>query len=61
MYSNSDKVLSALETAKEIKQITFYLFANSYKVGPAEGIALSDRVLALSIRLVDDLGSVGQR
>ena len=53
LNNNSDpNVTVALQYAKEMEQIMSYFHKNSYKVGPVQGIMLSNRLLQLSGRIV---------
>ena len=45
----------ALKDANEMEKIMFYLHQNSYKVTPAHGVMLSDRLLQLTVQIVDSL------
>ena len=48
-------ISDALKDAKEMEKITFYLHQTSYKVTPAHGVMLSDRLLQLTVQIVDSL------
>lgn len=48
-------ISDALKDAKEMEKIMFYLHQNSYKVTPAHGVMLSDRLLQLTVQIVDSL------
>ena len=48
-------ISDALKDAKEMEKIMFYLHQNSYKVMPAHGVMLSDRLLQLTVQIVDSL------
>ena len=48
-------ISDALKDAKEMEKIMSYLHQNSYKVTPAHGVMLSDRLLQLTVQIVDSL------
>lgn len=48
-------ISDALKDAKEMEKIMFYLHQNSYKVTPAHGVMLSNRLLQLTVQIVDSL------
>lgn len=57
MKSNQIIVSNALKDAKEMKRIMFYLCGSDYKVAPAQGVMMSNRLLQLSVQIVEKLES----
>ena len=55
MVSKQTMISNALKEAKEMERIMIYLFESAYKVQPAEGVVLSNRLLQLSVQVVDNL------
>ena len=55
MENRRTAISDALKDAKEMEKIMFYLHQNSYRVTPAHGVMLSDRLLQLSLQIVDSL------
>ena len=55
MVSKQTMISNALKEAKEMERILIYLFESGYKVQPAEGVMLSNRLLHLSVLVVDNL------
>ncbi len=58
MKSNQIIISNALKDAKEMKRIMFYLCESDYKVQPAQGIMLSNKLLLLSAQIVKKLECV---
>lgn len=55
MKSKPITISNALKDAKELMRIMFYLCGSDYKVEPAQGVVMSDRLLQFPVQIAERL------